>query len=112
MEPKFNLASDLTPPEEPKTGRYIPPLEGKGNRTLTDTEIDNRFGYHPSNQITAPTQRLIRDSFSSLARFLDEVLPPGRAKNVAFTELETTSLWAIKAIAEVAPIETPGEANG
>lgn len=78
--------------------------EPKSNRTLSDVEIDYRFGYHPSNEITAPTQRHIRDEFSALARFLDTVLPPGRAKNVTFTELENAALWANKSIAEITPV--------
>ena len=35
---------------------------------------------------------------------LDRILVPGRAKSVAFTELENASMWSHKAIAENAPV--------
>lgn len=71
-------------------------------------EIENRFGFHKAtiegDNATLPRHRDVRLAFRRFAEFLDEVLPPGRAKAVAFTELETASMWCHKAIAEDAPV--------
>ena len=53
---------------------------------------------------TLPKHRDTRLKFRRFAEYLDEVLPEGRAKSVAFTELENASMWAHKAIAETAPV--------
>lgn len=79
-------------------------------------EIENRFGFHKATiegeNATLPKHTEIRIKFRELGAFLDKVLPPGRTKSVAFTELETASMWAHKAVAEKAPLvpETFGEA--
>lgn len=70
-------------------------------------EIENRFGFHKGTiegpNATAPQHAELRVNFKSFAHYLDRVLPPGRAKSLAFTELEAASMWAHKAIAETAP---------
>ena len=82
-------------------------------RTLSQEEIFSRFGYHAGTTAvsaerpelaTIPRHQLVRQRFIAMAMFLDEVLPPGRAKNVMFTELENAEMWAMKAIAEMAPV--------
>lgn len=71
-------------------------------------EIEHRFGFHKGTiegpNATAPKHRDTRLKFREFAEYLDEVLPEGRAKSVAFTELENASMWAHKAIAETAPV--------
>lgn len=71
-------------------------------------EIENRFGFHKATiegpNATAPNHIGVRLLFRQLAEGLDVILPAGRAKSVAFTELETASMWAHKAIAEQAPV--------
>lgn len=70
-------------------------------------EIEHRFGFHKATvegeNATLPTHRDTRLLFREFAERLDEILPPGRAKSVAFTELENASMWSHKAIAELAP---------
>lgn len=70
-------------------------------------EIDHRFGFHKAtiegDNATLPKHARLRGEFKRFAEMLDEVLPPGRAKSVAFTELENASMWSHKAIAETAP---------
>lgn len=76
-------------------------------------EIKNRFGFHRGTiegpNATTPRHANLREQFVLFARMLDEVLPDGRAKSLAMTELENASMWAHKAIAEQAPLvdETP-----
>lgn len=71
-------------------------------------EIEHRFGFHKAtvegDNATLPKHRDTRLKFREFAEFLDSVLPEGRAKSVAFTELENASMWAHKAIAETAPV--------
>lgn len=71
-------------------------------------EIEHRFGFHKATiegeNATLPMHRDTRLAFREFAEFLDDVLPAGRAKSVAFTELENASMWAHKAIAETAPV--------
>ena len=76
-------------------------------------EIENRFGFHKGTiegpNATAPQHADLRVKFTDFAELLDVVLPDGRAKSLAFTELETASMWAHKAIAEQAPLAPKGE---
>jgi hypothetical protein len=71
-------------------------------------EIEHRFGFHKATiegpNATLPVHREVRLLFREFAEKLDALLPPGRAKSVAFTELENASMWTHKAIAEVAPV--------
>lgn len=71
---------------------------------LDKEEIAKRFGYHKGTDETIPKHTVVRESFKELASILTEVLPPGRARQVAFTELENASMWANKAVAELAPV--------
>ena len=71
-------------------------------------EIEHRFGFHKATiegaNATLPTHREVRILFREFAEKLDALLVPGRAKSVAFTELENASMWSHKAIAETAPV--------
>lgn len=76
--------------------------------TLGPDEIENRFGFHKATvegqNATLPLHRDTRLAFRELAELLDGLLPDSRAKSVMYTELETASMWAHKAIAEHAPL--------
>lgn len=76
--------------------------------TLGPAEIEHRFGFHKATieggHATLPKHREIRVLFREFAEELDRILPAGRARSVAFTELESASMWAHKAIAEQAPL--------
>lgn len=71
-------------------------------------EIRYRFGYHKATiegpEATLHSHRELRLAFIEFAEKLDEVLPSGRAKSVAFTELENASMWSHKAVAELASV--------
>lgn len=78
------------------------------NTNLSPAEIENRFGFHKAtvegSSATLPRHRDTRILFREFAEELDKILPVGRARSVAFTELESASMWAHKAIAEQAPV--------
>jgi hypothetical protein len=70
-------------------------------------EIEHRFGFHKAtvegDNATLPKHRDVRILFREFAEKLDSILPDGRAKSVAFTNLEDASMWSHKSIAELAP---------
>jgi hypothetical protein len=78
------------------------------NVSIGTQEIRNRLGFHKATiegeNATLPAHREVRLRLIEVGIWLDELLPPGRAKDVAFTELETANMWAHKAIAETAPV--------
>lgn len=75
---------------------------------LGTEEIENRLGFHKATiegaNATLPRHSQLRRLMRQVGLELDELLPDGRAKSVAFTELETCSMWAHKAVAENAPL--------
>lgn len=75
---------------------------------LGNEEIENRFGFHKAtiegDGATQPKHRDLRVAFVGFAEMLDLILPDGRNKSLALTELEAASMWAHKAIAETAPL--------
>jgi hypothetical protein len=83
---------------------------------LSRQEIENRFGFHKATvegeNATLPLHKDLRVKFREFAEFLEYTLPDGRAKSVAFTELETASMWAHKAVAEMAPLIHEEPADG
>lgn len=80
------------------------------NNVLGKEEIERRFGFHKATvegeNATLPKHHDVRLAFREFAEFLDKMLPEGRAKSVAFTELENASMWSHKAIAETSPLIT------
>jgi hypothetical protein len=78
------------------------------NVSIGAEEIEHRFGFHKATiegeNATLPIHRDLRLAFRDFAEVLDTILPPGRAKSVAFTNLEDASMWSHKAIAETAPV--------
>jgi len=80
------------------------------NTSIGAEEIEHRFGFHKGTiegpNATAPRHADLRLKFREFAEMLDSVLPTGRAKHVAFTELENASMWSHKSISESAPLES------
>jgi len=88
----------------------------KEKAMLGDEEIQNRVGFHKATvegpNATLPRHREIRQDFASFMRFLDWMLPDGRAKDVAMHQLEDASMWAHKSISETAPlVDEEGDAE-
>jgi hypothetical protein len=56
------------------------------------------FAYHkPSDDGLSKITKL-REAFSALSQQIEELAPVSREKSVALTNLETTAMWAIKAV--------------
>lgn len=59
----------------------------------------NAFTSHsPSPEVQAIMTR-VRESYQALAGLLDGAIPESREKSLAFTALEESAMWAIKALA-------------
>lgn len=75
---------------------------------MSPEDIEHRFGFHKATlegpNATLPKHTSMRILFREFAARLDEILPEGRAKSVAFTNLEDASMWSHKAVAETAPV--------
>jgi hypothetical protein len=72
--------------------------------SVGDQEIENRFGFHTTTIEGDSVHAELRRNFKQFAKFLDKLLPAGRAKSLAFTELEDASMWAHKAVELTAPL--------
>jgi hypothetical protein len=71
-------------------------------------QIENRFGFHKAtvegDNATTPDHALVRNLYKRFAERLDEILPDGRTKDLAFEDLEIASMWSHKSISERAPL--------
>lgn len=76
------------------------------HRSVGEDELKNRFGSREATaegpNATAPRHAYLRAHFLEFADMLDRLLPPGRAKAVALTQLEDSAMWANKAISALA----------
>jgi hypothetical protein len=63
-------------------------------------DLENRFAYHPAaTPERGEAHQAVRDACLGLAHYLDDVIPPGREKALALTNLEQVMFWANGAIA-------------
>lgn len=62
-------------------------------------DLANRFRFHPANEKKAGRHQIIRQKCFELACELNSLLPDGREKSVAMTNLEDVMFWSNAAIA-------------
>lgn len=60
--------------------------------------IDKPFAYHKPSPDGLDKINALREAFSGVQRAIEDHCPPSRQKSVAITELETSAMWAIKAV--------------
>lgn len=60
--------------------------------------IDKPYAYHKPSERGLYRINTLREAFSELQRVIEEQCPASRQKAVAITELETSAMWAIKAV--------------
>lgn len=61
--------------------------------------IENNFKYHSPKEGQPEKYTAIREKAKELAYLIDELCPNSREKSIAFTQLETSVMWANAAIA-------------
>lgn len=70
---------------------------------LGNKELNSRFGRHKAS-LEAPDNparhQELRELWLGFTEILDNILDDGREKSVAFTELESASMWTHKALAK------------
>ena len=72
--------------------------ESKEWKGLTTMPIDKPYAYHVPSSDGLDRITQLREAFTNLERLIDNVCPASRHKSVAITNLETTAMWAIKAV--------------
>lgn len=60
--------------------------------------IEKTYSYHKPSEAGIDKIKQIRIAASQLHNLIKELAPDSREKSVAFTNLETTAMWAIKAV--------------
>ena len=56
------------------------------------------YMYHKPSPEGLKRIAILREAFSKLHEVIEASAPASREKSVAFTELETAAMWAIKAV--------------
>lgn len=60
--------------------------------------IDKPFAYHRPSEDGLAKITALREAYSTVQRAIEASCPASRQKSVAITELETSAMWAIKAV--------------
>lgn len=60
--------------------------------------IDKPYAYHKPSDDGLTKITALREAFSNIGKLIEETCPASRHKSVAITNLETTAMWAIKAV--------------
>lgn len=60
--------------------------------------MEKTYAYHKPSEKGLETIRVLREAFSTLHLGISANCPDSREKSVALTNLETTAMWAIKAV--------------
>lgn len=68
-------------------------------RNKMNEDIENRFTYHTPKPGQPEIYQDIRNLAKTLANLIDELVPNGREKALAFTKLEETVFWANAGVA-------------
>lgn len=66
---------------------------------MDEAELHNRFTYHPPTGDKIEKHQLIRQLCETLAQDLNELVPDGREKSLAMTQLEYVMWWANAGVA-------------
>lgn len=63
-------------------------------------ELDQRFNYHvPGQQSIQQAHETVRQAMKTAASVVCDLVPPGRERSLAITELESAMMWANAGIA-------------
>lgn len=60
--------------------------------------IDKPFAYHKPSEEGLQKITAIREAYSVVMKAIEDNCPNSRQRAVAITELETSAMWAIKAV--------------
>jgi len=75
-------------------------MADSGLNLQPNPELENRFRHHPpATEQRVRDHNSVRGACLMLSQQLDALLPPGREKSLALTNLEQVMFWANAAIA-------------
>lgn len=60
--------------------------------------IAKTFAFHKPSDDSLPKITELRRAFSELQARIEQLAPASRERSVALTNLETTAMWAVKAV--------------
>jgi hypothetical protein len=60
--------------------------------------IDKAFAYHAPSASGIMRIQAIREAYSALKTTIEQLIPEGRPRSMALTELEASAMWATKGI--------------
>lgn len=66
---------------------------------MIQSDIDNRFMYHPPKEGQPERYIAIRDTAKGLAELINAICPESREKSLSVTALEECVMWANSSIA-------------
>ncbi len=69
------------------------------DKMATDEEINGRFHYHAPSEKGIVMHAELSVAYARLGNLLNVLIPNGREKSLAMTELETSKFWASAAVA-------------
>lgn len=69
-----------------------------GDQPRADLAIRKTFAHHAPSRVAIERIAEIRRGYSRMADLIELGCPASRERSVALTELETSAMWAIKAI--------------
>ena len=64
-----------------------------------NSDIKNRFTFHPSSSSTVPLYEAMRSKALELAEWMDENAPESRELSLAITNLDQAVMWFNAAVA-------------
>jgi len=70
----------------------------------TQRELEEKFGFHKQTELSTRQHHAVRAAYLTFAKFINDILPEGEEKHLAFRDLERASMWSHKAIAQTAPL--------
>lgn len=73
----------------------------------TEAGIQRPYAYHKPSDDGLSKITQLRRAFSEVDSMIKELCPQSRERSVAITELETTAMWAIKAVVLNDPKSVP-----
>ena len=63
-----------------------------------DSMSEKTYAYHQPSVSGLEKIKRLRKEFAALHASIEELAPASRERSVALTDLETTAMWAIKAV--------------